>query len=91
MMNHDSCQIQVDSTWYAFSCHDCCNAASGGAYKFLMRTYNTDVLDALPDDNVDRRNTDVPLPRSLCLTPRSVWHSSLASFSALTTIGITVV
>jgi len=30
-----------------------------------------DVPDTIPDDNVNRRNTDVPLPRGLCLSHRS--------------------
>ena len=43
-------------------------APRGEANKFLTRACNTDVLDAVADDNVNRRNTDVPLPRGLCLS-----------------------
>lgn len=39
----------------------------GGANKFLTRACNTDVLDAVPDDNVNCGNTNVPFPRGLCL------------------------
>jgi len=66
-------------------------ATSGGANKFLMRACNTDVLDAIPGDNVNRRNTDVPLPRGLCLCYRSVCHSPFQSHSALTMMGVAVV
>ena len=36
---------------------------SGGANQLLTRACNTDVLDAVPDDNVNCGNTNVPLPR----------------------------
>ena len=43
-------------------------ATSGGTNKVFMRACNhKDVFDAVADDNVNRRNTDVPLPRGLCL------------------------
>ena len=36
--------------------------------KLLTHACNTDVLDAVPDDNVNCGNTNVPLPRGLCFS-----------------------
>ena len=43
--------------------------------ELLMRFCNIDVLDALIYHHVNCRDTDLPLPRRLCLRHRSVWHS----------------
>src|SRR5712672_961627 len=43
-------------------------------FKILVPSCNTDVPDALADHNVDRRNTDVSLPRRLWLLRRYVRH-----------------
>jgi len=43
-------------------------------FKILVPSRNTDVPDAFADHNVDRRNTDVSLPRRLWLLRRYVRH-----------------
>ena len=42
--------------------------------ELLMRSFNIDVLDALGHYYVNCHNTDLPLPRRLCLRHRSVCH-----------------
>jgi hypothetical protein len=41
-------------------------------FKILMPSRNTDVHDAFADYNVDRRDTDISLPRRLFLPQRRV-------------------